>query len=681
MAPQQKDTGKNISIETSELELSSQTSPSSPSLEQRVNKHDADIEFIKDMLHKILRNQTLGVITESSIPPGFNSPPPAVQTQLVTTPMNGSTSQPTVGILPNLEQESHLKPSTLRFSAPPPEQQAVTQGCVSEYPNRPMELPMFEGKSPEDWLFRLEKCFASRGTPEYAKIDLAISCLTGSSVTWWRMAYGRQRIGSWKDFMERFKVRFKPSRGLSVLDQLMSIHQRGSVEEYREQFEELAVELPHVSDDVLESAFLQGLRKSIRDQVVRCRPFDLAEIVDTAKLIEHQESENTSLQPRQTVRSFYSPTHGQVVSSSRPVDHSQGKRPVENNREFRKNQGGQEGRNSNPCRHCGDRWFPGHRCKTQPKLKCLEVAEEEKQYCDAVEVQQQQEVLEDEAEELQEYEVLSLSSISGLTDEKSMRMMGKLVDRDVVVLIDSGATRSFVDYGLVQELGLTISTTRPFGVPVGGGRILKGKGCVSGTLLGIQGVEIMEELLVIELGSTDVVLGYSWLATLGDTKINWLNRTLSWKIGPRWVTIVGDPALSKEPISLRSMERVIHHEGEAYLLELTTMFDGKKPLDKKIPEVAAVQTLIKEYQSVFKMPLTFPPPRNREHAINLQTGTSPINLRPYRYSFVQKNKIEKLVQEMLDAQVIRPSVSPYSSHVLLVKKKDGGWRFVLITEH
>lgn len=47
---------------------------------------------------------------------------------------------------------------------------------------------------------------------------------------------------------------------------------------------------------------------------------------------------------------------------------------------------------------------------------------------------------------------------------------------------------------------------------------------------------------------------------------------------------------------------------------------------------------------------------------------------PYRCPYVQKNKIEKIIKEMLASGIIRHITSPFASPLLLVRKKYLSWR-------
>ena len=83
-----------------------------------------------------------------------------------------------------------------------------------------------------------------------------------------------------------------------------------------------------------------------------------------------------------------------------------------------------------------------------------------------------------------------------------------------------------------------------------------------------------------------------------------------------------------------------------------------------------LQTVLDTYHHVFREPVGLPPVREHDHRIPLKDEHLTVNLRPYRYSGLQKDTLEKLVAEMLEAGIIQPSHSPFASPVVLVNKKD-----------
>lgn len=111
------------------------------------------------------------------------------------------------------------------------------------------------------------------------------------------------------------------------------------------------------------------------------------------------------------------------------------------------------------------------------------------------------------------------------------------------------------------------------------------------------------------------------------------------------------------------------HQG--YVVQLCIITAGE---ESALEVHSDITNVLQNFSEVFDEPKALPPERPFDHKIPLKAGSAPVQVKPYRYPYIQKNEIEKLVKEMLISGIIRPSVSPFSSPVLLVKKKDNSWR-------
>lgn len=71
------------------------------------------------------------------------------------------------------------------------------------------------------------------------------------------------------------------------------------------------------------------------------------------------------------------------------------------------------------------------------------------------------------------------------------------------------------------------------------------------------------------------------------------------------------------------------------------------------------------------------PHRFQDHSIILKEDTSLLNLKLHWYLNLQKDVIERLVQEMLNLGTIHSRFSHFSSLIILGKRKDNSWRIFI----
>ena len=463
--------------------------------------------------------------------------------------------------------------------------------------------------------------------------------------------------------------RFQPGGVKDPYGPLLRVKQLGSMMDYIEQFECVAGPLKDVDRGIMRGIFVNGLRPELQAEIKSLDLDSLAEIKERALMLEERNREwkGGGVVP---FMKRLGDTKGPSISKSTPsVNRNWGNK--ENSTGERGSGTGkrlsqaelQERSRKGLCFKCGERWGLDHVCKLKHyKLVLVEGSDEEHPG------EGDQTTSEEEPSlELKTLEI-SFNSLKGLTSSKSFKVMGRLEGQEVVILVDTGATSNFISKELARQLGLTIEETPIYTVEVGTGQKERSSGVCQSVGIEAQGIHILQPFFLLELGGVDVVLGMRWLAGLGEIAANFQELTMSWKEKGEIRRLKGDPALGRSQASWKATLKALKDDGEGYFI--TAAGGGPEP---EVGMMISVKTkqLLEEFEDLCQLPKGLPPKRDKDHAINLKEGAEIPHVRPYRYPYFQKNEIEKIIDDMLHAGIIRPSTSPYSSPVILVRKKDG----------
>lgn len=327
-----------------------------------------------------------------------------------------------------------------------------------------------------------------------------------------------------------------------------------------------------------------------------------------------------------------------------------------------------EMRSKGICFKCKGKYYRGHECS----MKELRVMTVVNGYELEVLDENMVECVEDEPAVAPELRTLSFNSFMGLHSPRTTKLVGIVGKHKVVMMIDCGASHNFITPRLAAKLKFRVTAGVGLDVLLGNGVTVQGSGVCRDVRFRLSGVEFLSDFISLELGSVDVILGVQWLETLGKCEVDWKLQEWNFIYGGERVTLLGDPTLHDSPHSLKCL--VAPPSVGRPKVQLAVLQGSEPPAsDPMVP--SAVAELLHHFPRVFAVPTGLPPLRGQEHAITLYPGVTSIYVRPYRYPHARKEIMEKLVADMLTAGIIQPSTSPFSSPVLLVKKKDASWRF------
>lgn len=179
----------------------------------------------------------------------------------------------------------HTQPQTSPYTLPNLGFQGPYGAQFGPFKVPKMDFPRFEGKDPRGWVNKCEKFFLLNPYMDSkTKVIYATLHLEGEADIWYQTIQTEQPGLNWESFIEFLYQRFSKGGYENIVGQFNKLIQRGRVEEYIGQFDELRKYIVNMNHSHSESyyvdSFLSGLKEEISSALYLNKPVTLKEARD-----------------------------------------------------------------------------------------------------------------------------------------------------------------------------------------------------------------------------------------------------------------------------------------------------------------------------------------------------------------------------------------------------------------
>ncbi|VFQ72920.1 unnamed protein product [Cuscuta campestris] len=156
--------------------------------------------------------------------------------------------------------------------------------------NPKLEFPRFDGSNTRNWIKKAGKYFNLCKIPEDQWVDIASLYMIDKAENWMSSYLSFRKFVSWHEFIIDLSARFRDDKGHNVVEQFKKLEQKGSLEDYIDEFEDLRSVLvqnnQYLPDSYILDCFIGGLKASISLYVKAFKPNCLANTIEYARLKE-----------------------------------------------------------------------------------------------------------------------------------------------------------------------------------------------------------------------------------------------------------------------------------------------------------------------------------------------------------------------------------------------------------